>query len=146
VPFDETYRDASYDWLQDPEMRRLTMSTAMTREQQAEWYAGLTDRTDYMVWGVEYDGRPAGVMGLKHLDAGDGGAEYFLYVGDRALWGQGIARWATDEIVAEGRRLGRTYLYGLVGTHNDRSRDVHEHLGFKVVGEQDGRWRMVYEL
>jgi RimJ/RimL family protein N-acetyltransferase len=143
VPFDETYLNASYEWLQDPEMARLTMSPATTREQQRAWYESLAGRTDYVIWGIEHDGAPVGVMGLKHLDAEDGGAEYFMYLGDTAAWGKGIARWATDEILAEGRARGLAYVYGLVGTHNERSRGVHEHLGFEVVGVEDGKWRMV---
>ena len=143
VPFDETYLDASYEWLQDPEMARLTMSPATTREQQRAWYDGLADRTDYAIWGIEHDGRPVGVMGLKHLDADDGGAEYFMYLGDTSVWGQGIARWATGEILGEARARGLTYVYGLVGKHNERSLSVHTHLGFTVEGERDGRLLLV---
>lgn len=143
VPFDETYLDASYGWLQDPEMARLTMSPAMTREQQRAWYDGLAGRADYAIWGIEYDGAPVGVMGLKHLDRDDGGAEYFMYLGEQSVWGKGIARWATDEILAEARSRGLTYVYGLVGKHNDRSLSVHTHLGFVVEGEEDGKWLVV---
>ncbi|HWL35792.1 MAG TPA: GNAT family N-acetyltransferase [Frankiaceae bacterium] len=143
VPFDETYLDASYAWLQDPEMARLTMSAAMTREQQKAWYDTLAGRTDYAIWGIEYDGAPVGVMGLKHLDSDDGGAEYFMYLGDTSVWGKGIARWATDEILAEARSRGLTYVYGLVGKHNERSLSVHTHLGFEIDGERDGKWLLV---
>ena len=146
VPFDETYLDASYEWLQDPEMARLTMSDAMTREQQRAWFDGLAGRTDYAIWGIEHDGRPVGVMGLKKIDADDGGAEYFMYLGDTSVWGKGIARWATAEIVAEARSRGLAYVYGLVGKHNDRSLAVHTHLGFTVDGEAEGKWRLVYPL
>lgn len=143
VPFDETYLNASYEWLQDPEMARLTMSAAMTREQQRAWYDTLAGRTDYAIWGIEHDGVPVGVMGLKHLGSDDGGAEYFMYLGDQSVWGKGIARWATDEILAEARSRGLTYVYGLVGKHNDRSLSVHTHLGFEIDGERDGKWLLV---
>lgn len=146
VPYDETYLDASYEWLHDPEMARLTMSRAMTREQQRAWYEGLSGRKDYAIWGIEHDGRPVGVMGLKHLDRDDGGAEYFMYLGDTSAWGKGIARWATAEILAEGRARGLTYVYGLIGTHNERSLAVHTRLGFRVEAEVDGVWRVVRDL
>jgi RimJ/RimL family protein N-acetyltransferase len=143
VPFDETYLEASYGWLQDPELARLTMSAAQTREQQRAWYDGLAGRTDYAIWGIEHEGRPVGVMGLKHLDADDGGAEYFMYLGDMSAWGKGIARWATAEILAVAKERGLAYVYGLVGKHNDRSLAVHTRLGFTVDGEVDGKWRLV---
>jgi RimJ/RimL family protein N-acetyltransferase len=146
VPFDETYLDASYDWLHDPELARLTMAAEVTREAQREWYDGLAGRTDYAIWGIEHDGRPAGVMGLKHIGESDDGAEYFMYLGDRALWGRGIARWATAEILAVARERGLTYVWGLVGKHNDRSLAVHTHLGFEIVGEQDGVWRLEHQV
>ena len=146
VPFDERYLERSYEWLRDPELARLTMTTAVTPEQQRAWYEGLPNRTDYAIWGIEFEGEPVGVMGLKHLDAGDQGAEYFMYLGETAMWGRGIGRWATTEICAEARSRGLTYIYGLVGTHNLRSREVHEHLGFKVVDERDGVWRLVFQL
>jgi len=142
VPFDETYLDASYEWLKDPEMARLTMSQALTREEQRAWYEGLAGRDDYAIWGIEYEGRPVGVMGLKKIDHADGGAEYFMYLGDTSVWGRGLARWASDEIRAEARSRGLSYVWGLIGKHNTRSREVHEHLGFRIVGEQDGRWRV----
>jgi L-amino acid N-acyltransferase YncA len=33
-------------------------------------------------------------------------------------------------------------VWGLIGKHNERSLGVHTHLGFEVVGEADGRWRV----
>jgi RimJ/RimL family protein N-acetyltransferase len=145
VPFDETYLDRSYDWLTDPELARLTMSGAVTREGQRRWYDGLSGRDDYAVWGVEYDGVPVGVMGLKHLGEDDGG-EYFFYVGDRSYWGRGIAAWAFREICAVARERGLAYLWGMVGKHNERSLGVHTREGFVVVGETETEYRLEYRL
>ena len=146
VAFDETYLDASYEWLRDPELAWLTMSGGQTREQQRAWFEALPGRTDYAIWGIELDGVPAGVMGLKHLDRDDGGAEYFMYLGDKAMWGRGVGRWATAEIVAEARGRGLTYVYGLIGKHNERSLAVHTHLGFVVEGEVDDALRVVMSV
>ena len=145
VPYDETYLNASYEWLRDPEMAYLTMSAAVTREQQRAWYDGLPGRTDYAIWGIEHDGRPVGVMGLKGIEPTT--AEYFLYLGDKGSWGQGLGRWAFEEIVRVGRERGLATLTGLVGAHNERSLAVHEHLGFRRIGvHDDGRILLAYEL
>ena len=146
VAFDETYLDASYEWLRDPELAWLTMVGTQTREQQRAWFEGLPDRTDYVIWGIEHDGRPVGVMGLKHLDAGDGGAEYFMYLGEKEMWGKGIGRWATGEILDVARSLGLTHVWGLIGKHNDRSLTVHTHLGFTVDGDAGESWRVVHPV
>ena len=145
MPFDETYLDASYEWLRDPGMSRLLMSQAVTREQQREWYDGLAGRTDYAIWGVEYDGVPVGVMGLKHLGEDDGG-EYFFYIGDRSYWGRGIASWAFSEICDAARERGLAYIWGLIGKHNDRSLAVHTREGMKVVAETETEYRVEYRL
>ncbi|HEU0132117.1 MAG TPA: GNAT family N-acetyltransferase [Mycobacteriales bacterium] len=146
VPFDETWLDTTAGWLADESFAALIEAGSFDPERQRAWYDSLAGRTDYVVWGIEHDGRRVGVMGLKHLDAGDGGAEYFMYLGDRSAWGHGIGRWATEEILAEGRARGLEYVYGLVGTHNHHSREVHEHLGFEVVAEEDGHWRLVQRV
>jgi RimJ/RimL family protein N-acetyltransferase len=144
VPFDEVFLERSYEWLTDPEMARLTMTRAVTREAQNAWYAALPGRTDYAVWGVTYDGAPVGVMGLKNVTAD--AAEYFLYVGDPAYWGRGIAAWAFREICTVARSRGLTSLWGLIGKHNERSLGVHTREGFAVVGETETEYRVEYRL
>lgn len=144
VPFDESWLDTTAVWLADEELSALIKSGPVDQERQREWYASLAGRGDYAIWGIEHDGERVGVMGLKHLDAGDGGAEYFMYLGETRVWGRGIGRWATEEILAEARARGLTHVYGLVGKHNDRSLSVHTHLGFTVDGERDGMWLLVH--
>jgi RimJ/RimL family protein N-acetyltransferase len=145
VPFDERFRDLSFTWLNDPEMARLTDSPQFTRDEQLAWYAGLADRTDYAVWGIEYDGVPVGAMGLKSIGLDQGG-EYFMYIGDRAYWGRGIARWAFDEIVAEACRRRLRFLYGRVVKGNDRSLAVDLRHGFRIAREEPGHYWLVYPL
>jgi RimJ/RimL family protein N-acetyltransferase len=145
VPFEEQYLHLSYEWLNDPEMARLTMTAAVTPEAQREWWAGLPHRSDYAVWGIEYDGVPVGVMGVKHIGVNDG-AEYFMYIGDRAYWGRGIAAWAFREVVAEVRSRGLSKLYGVIGKHNARSLAVHVREGFRVTGETDVEWLVSYDV
>ncbi len=145
VPFEERYLELSYGWLTDPDLARLTMTNAVTPEAQRDWWRELPHRDDYAVWGIEYDGVPVGVMGIKHIGVNDG-AEYFMYIGDRAYWGRGIATWAFAEVVAEVRARGLRYLYGVIGKHNERSLAVHTREGFAVTGETATEWLVTYPL
>ncbi len=145
VRFDERLRDLSFVWLRDPDLARLTDSSPFTRDEQLAWFAGLPRRTDYAVWGIEYDGVPVGAMGLKDIGRNNGG-EYFMYIGDRAYWGRGIARWAFDEIVAEARARRLRFLYGRVVKGNDRSLAVDLRHGFRIVREEPGHYWLVYPL
>jgi L-amino acid N-acyltransferase YncA len=145
VAFDETYRDLSYEWLHDEDLRRLTMAPVFDREAQERWYASLPGRDDYLVWGIEHDGEPAGVMGLK--DAGEAdGMEYYMYLGRRDLWGRGIAKWALAEIAEEARGRGHARLYGRISKANERSMGVHTGYGFYVVREDPDSWWVAYDL
>jgi RimJ/RimL family protein N-acetyltransferase len=145
VAFDDRFLERSYAWLSDPEIARLTMTEAVTERSQHEWWAGLAGRADYAVWGIEYDGVPVGAMGIKHIGERDG-AEYFMYIGDPAYWGRGIAGWAFREICAEVRSRGLATVFGIIGKHNERSLAVHVREGFRVAGETDDAWLVEYAV
>lgn len=145
VAFDETFLDRSLVWLADPETARLTMTEPVTPESQHRWYDDLAGRTDYAVWGIAEDGVPIGAMGLKHIGDRDG-AEYFMYIGERDRRGRGVATWAFAEICAEVRSRGLSYLYGVIGKHNEHSLAVHVRQGLVVVGETDTEWLLALRL
>ena len=88
VPFDETFLGASWNWLQDDELRRLINAAPITKEQQLKWYNHLGKRNDYSIWGVALEEKPIGVCGLKNRTQKD--AEYWGYIGERNYWGNGI--------------------------------------------------------
>ncbi len=139
VPFDDTFRELSLAWLADSEMARLTRVGEVDPVSQADWFAGLADRVDYAIWGISFDGVPVGALGLKHIGI-DEGAEYFMYIGDPAYWGRGIAQWAFDEIYAESRQRGLRYIYGIVGKDNPRSLHVDLRHGFQIREEREDEW------
>jgi RimJ/RimL family protein N-acetyltransferase len=136
VTFDTIYRDRSFAWLSDPEIAQLTRTPPLTRALQQEWFEGLGARTDYAVWGIECDGEPAGALGLRHIGV-SGGAEAFLYLGERRFWGRGAGTWALDELVGEARRRGLRFLTAIVGKDNPRSLALHRNRGFVVAREDD---------
>lgn len=145
VPFDEEFLERSYEWLRDPEIARLTRTPSVDAASQRRWWEGLPGRTDYAVWGIRYDGVPVGAMGLKRIGVG-GGAEYFMYIGDRAYWGRGIAQWAFGEIVEEVRSRGLRYVYGVTGKDNPRSLAVNFRNGFRVVEDREDDVLLAYDV
>ena len=145
VPFDEELLEISYRWLNDPEIQALTMGRPVDREGQRQWYAGLPDRTDYAIWGIRYDGRPVGALGLKAIGVDDG-AEYFMYLGERWAWGRGIAAWAFAEMTAEARRRGLKYFYGRTLKTNERSLHVNFRHGYRIARDEGDTYWLVYDL
>ena len=145
VPLDESWLPLTAEWLSDPDIARLTMSGDFDAGGQRAWFDSLQGRTDYAVWGIEYDGVKVGVMGLKYIGVDDG-AEYFMYIGPREYWGRGISRWAFDEIVAEARSRGLRWLYGRTAKYNERAMAVNLRHGYRIVRDDGDTWWLAYAL
>ena len=128
VKYDEIYRDRSWDWLQDAEIRDLTMTPVFTRDVQKAWFASLPEKTDYIIWGIAECGQPIGAFGLKNVTHQD--AEYWGYIGERSHWGKGIGRWMVNQSLAEASRLGLTRIYLKVIIHNERAIRLYRAMGF----------------
>ena len=144
VPFDERFREASWEWLNDPELHALIDAPPLSRTGHDTWYEGLDGREDYRVWGVEADGEPVGVWGLKRLTEGD--AEYWGYLGERALWGQGLGQqllaWADEEA----RRRGLQRLYLVVRRDNPRAVRAYEKAGYACYAQTEVVYQMEKNL
>lgn len=89
VEYDKAFFELSKDWLSDPETNSLTATGVIPDdEQRLSWFESLPQRNDYLIWGVQYEGKPIGACGLKHITAHD--AEYWGYIGEKSLWGKGL--------------------------------------------------------
>ena len=134
VPYDERFLESSWTWLQDPEIARLTMTPPFTREQQLAWFAGLDRRCDYVLWGIELDGRPIGVFGIKNIEGASG--EYWGYLGEKDCWGRGIGRWMVESAALRARERGIRELVLRVSRGNARAQALYRRCGFDVTGEE----------
>jgi len=137
VPFDRTFLDCSFLWLNDPETRYLTDTPAVTREAQEAWFAGLPGREDYKVWGVCADGRPVGVCGLKHIR--DGAGEYFGYIGEASYRGRGIGGRMMELLESEARAMGIGRISLCVLGTNGRAIRLYRRHGY-VLDRSDERY------
>lgn len=135
VDYDSTYFDLSKVWLMDGELNHLIHAgTIPSDEERFQWFKSLKSRTDYLIWGVEYNGVPIGVCGLKKIT--DGQAEYWGYIGEKNLWGKGLGKTMMAEIFrkAKGLELNRVYLR--VRKYNLRAYKMYLKVGF-VVDEEN---------
>lgn len=136
VAYDRTYLDLSYAWLSDPETKALTMTPDFSRDDQQAFFAGLPDRADYRIWGVEVDGvGPAGAAGIKHI-AGMRG-EYWGYLGDKRLWGQKLGRYLIAAVEEKAQCLGLTDLSLNVEKSNYRAIALYRRSGYVEAGGAD---------
>lgn len=110
--FDEIFLKKSAEWLADPAIKYLTASPSIDEYSQRKWYESLKNRNDYVIYGVRYQGKPIGVVGLKHIDLNRRQAEYFGYIGEKEMWGRGVGTRMMEYIeeVALVRNIRRIYL------------------------------------
>jgi RimJ/RimL family protein N-acetyltransferase/dTDP-4-dehydrorhamnose 3,5-epimerase-like enzyme len=134
--FDRQTLDLSFDWLADPEIRRLTDSPVIERAAQLRWFEGLSARLDYKVWTVTHKGKPVGAVGLKRIEAEK--AEYFGYIGVKSCWGKGIGSAMIEFAEIQARCLGLDRLELRVIDDNPRARALYLRRGFVSYQTGDG--------
>lgn len=128
VDYDQLFLTKSRTWLQDKEMKRLTMAADCTSEEQKKWFASLKARKDYLIWGLLADGRPIGACGLKHLTKNSG--EYWGYIGDKNYWGKGIGSVMLRFIENQAINLKLSIIYLHVLADNIRAIKLYRKLGY----------------
>lgn len=131
VQFDKKFLSLSYKWLRDREIRKLTMSPRITRKKQQNWFEKLETLTDYKIWGVTYDSKAVGVVGIKHIDRVNQQAEYFGYIGEKDYWKKGIGRLMLDSMTDYAQSIGIKNLILKVAPYNERALKVYAANGFK---------------
>ncbi|WP_139902244.1 GNAT family N-acetyltransferase [Clostridium thermarum] len=145
VDYDEQYCDLSWAWLNDEELRKLTLTPYFTRESQKGWFHSLKDRTDYQIWGIECDNKPIGAVGIKNIREGKE-AEYFGYIGEKDYWFKGIGREMMEFILRKARDLGLNFLYLKVGKYNERAIKLYQKSGFQIYDDNEEILHMIRQI
>lgn len=131
VPYTLECLDKSWFWLNDPEIRELTMTPHFTKEQQQQFFQSLPSCSGYNVWGVALNGY--GVIGAAGLKNQRGSmAEYWGYIGERQFWGKGLGRYLVAAVEQKARELGFSELDLKVSVSNDRAIALYVKTGFVV--------------
>ncbi|MEN6471857.1 MAG: GNAT family N-acetyltransferase [Clostridiaceae bacterium] len=133
VVYDKRYLECSNEWLQDPEIKSMTMTPEFSAQTQRIWFDGLPMRTDYRIWGVACDGEPVGAVGIKHINVEKKMGEYFGYIGEKELWGKGIGRQMVGFAKEQAKKLDLHVLCLLVSPNNVRAMSLYEKSGFSIV-------------
>ena len=125
--------DALFEWRCDPEIYQWFRN----QDEELEWDGHVNwfmnrpdDREDLM---IEYGGGPVGVVAI----ASDG--DVGIYIGEKDLWGQGIATDALTKAVDDRDRQ----LSAQIHVENTSSQKLFERVGFEECGQED-EW-ILYE-
>ncbi len=90
VEYNRDFLELSWKWLNDRELKYLTMTPDFSREEQLEFFESLTERKNYLIKGITYKKIPIGACGLKNIL--DNQAELWLYIGNKEYWGKGLGK------------------------------------------------------
>lgn len=140
VDFDELFLNSSFIWLSDPEIKRLTMTPTISKEDQIEWFKGLKTRSDYYIRGITCDNKPIGAVGIKHISNNKG--EYWGYIGDKDYIGRGIGKIMMENMCRYGLSIGLKRLFLHVAEFNTRAINLYNSFGFSVIETNNGVLKM----
>lgn len=142
VTYDKIYFVLSKTWLLDSEVNYLIHAGDIPNdEERLQWFNSLMSRSDYLIWGVEYNGTPVGVCGLKKIDGKT--AEYWGYIGEKSYWGKGIGKMMMAIILDISKELKLSSIWLRVRKYNHRAIGLYKSIGFIVDLDEPETFRMI---
>lgn len=128
VNYSEDFLDKSWEWLTDPEIKKMTNTPTFSRSEQLKWFHSLSLKTDYKIWGIDFNDIHIGVCGLKNITNTD--CEYWGYIGEKKYWGKGIGSMVINELIDYARNNNIKSLWLTVIQENERAIKLYSKLGF----------------
>lgn len=128
VEYNQDFLDMSWDWLNDEELRYLTMTPFFSKEDQQVFFKNLPTRDNYFIKGIKYNDSPIGACGLKNIS--DGKAELWLYIGDKEYWGKGLGKKIMYLLEKEALSLNIRKIYLKVLKENRVAINLYEKLSY----------------
>jgi RimJ/RimL family protein N-acetyltransferase len=143
-------------WINDNRTRLyLSMPVPCTESAELDWVKNQNNRPDDFAWNIQVDGKIVGNIGLHRIDRVHRRAELGIMIGDKKMWGKGLAQaleavildYAFSNIVAFG--LNKVTAGVLEG--NMASKAALKKCGFRDVAERkqhfwhNGRWYGLWE-
>lgn len=135
VEYNQDFLEKSWDWLNDEELKYLTMTPDFTKEQQEDFYKSLSSRKDYFIYGVSFMRNSIGACGLKNFI--DSKAELWLYIGNKKYWGKGLGKKIMVFLENEAIQKGLDKLYLKVLKENENAINLYVKLNYINVEEHD---------
>ncbi len=145
VEYDNTYFDLSKEWLSDKELNHLIHAGELpSDEDRLAWFRSLQERSDYLIWGIDYNGQPIGVGGLKRI--ADQQAEYWGYIGEKSLWGKGLGKELMKEVINKALDLGLVTVWLRVRKYNHRAISLYKRVGFVIDIDEPETYHMIMSI
>ncbi len=144
VKYTEDFLSLSWTWLNDPEIKTLTMTANFSREDQINFFKQLPLRSDYKIFGIIVNDEKSGACGMKNINNGE--AELWCYLGLKKYWGMGLSNFIIQKIENESKKLKISKLYLKVTKLNLRAIKAYEKNGFRVDNQFSETIRMSKQI
>ncbi len=130
-PFAEEHLDRTYEWLQDPDLRRdFMLPRPINQAGHAKWFKRLAKDDSQAVFAIEARGLGhVGNAGVKNLERGTG--ELWIYLKPGTVRGKGLGTLAARELIRilfQEMNLEAIFLH--VAETNRAALGLYEKLGF----------------
>lgn len=126
--YDRETLDKSWEWLNDPETKELTMIGDFDREGQLRWFESLKDRKDFYIRSIICKGERIGACGLKKITEDDG--EILAYIGEKQYWGKSIGMQIMEHLIEYAHSLNLSSIYAVYLKTNRPSIKTSQRFGF----------------
>lgn len=142
------HASVSYKWRNDPEVWVHTFNRPdreITEEDELNWVRKVIAIENDARYAILVDGVYVGNIYLTGIK--DGESYYGIFIGEKAHWGKGVGRMASDEILRIGkeeRGLKRVFLR--VKKENTGGVKLYHNLGFRVIEEHGDYFLMQIDL
>ncbi len=128
-----------YSWINDSEVIRYSLSLFETIETKAEinnWFRSLFQSEDINLGIVlKSTNQLIGYAGLCKISQINKSAEYFIFIGEKSLWGKGIGKIVTKKILQIGFvNYGLHRIMLTVSEHNTGGQKAYKSAGFVEEG------------
>ena len=127
--YSEAALEKSWEWLNDPEIKRLTATGDFDRTSQRIWFDNLKSKSDYFIRAVLIDDNVVGICGIKKITSEDG--EVWGYIGEKEYWGKAIGLQYLSYLLDYAKSINLKSVYAFVIKTNYMSMRLLERSGFK---------------
>ncbi len=137
-----THRDLTPDdldklvrWRNDPDVNRHLSDRLKTKEEAEAWFERLRNNPKIWLKAVMYHDRLVGYAGVESIDETNRKCELALVIGEKDVWGRGIARAILDDMLRYSfDTLHMHRVWAVTARGNDRSKRLIKSARFTHEG------------
>ena len=129
-----------YKWINDDEVVKYSLPLFLkisTKNEINKWYNALISNNEIINLGIFLNSTDeligyAGICGISDVNKS---GEFYIFIGEKTMWGKGIGKTVTGQILKIGfleKKLNRIFL--TVSEPNIGGIKAYENAGFKIEG------------